>query len=174
MSSPPSQDRVVEAAPEERVRLVPDLASLKKAAIASTPLVVLGLLALIDLPICPTRLGIGVPCPGCGLTRATIAAMHLDLAGVLRYHPLAPILTPVVAWSFAKPVLLALGWIKQSWVDRLPSAPQILWVVLGLAMAVLWVARLMGHLGGHPDPIDLTQGYIYRGGHGLWHLITGS
>jgi hypothetical protein len=136
----------------------------KRLARASAPIVALLLLSLVEFPICPTRLGLGVPCPGCGLTRATLAGFRLDWTGVLHFHPLAPLLTPLVAWSFAKPVLLELGLLKQAWVDRLPSGPKALWLALGVAMAALWIGRLLGYFGGHPDPVDLHEGLFYRAG----------
>ena len=34
--------------------------------------------AIVGLPICPTKLLFGVPCPGCGLTRAMIAIAKGD------------------------------------------------------------------------------------------------
>lgn len=37
---------------------------------------------------CPIRYVTGVPCPGCGLTRAFWAAMHLDFSKAFWYHPL--------------------------------------------------------------------------------------
>lgn len=146
---------------------------LKAALTAGIPLLVLAVFAVVEFPLCPTRLGLGVPCPGCGLTRATLAGLQLDFAGVLRFHPLAPLLTPLVVWTLAKPVLLALGWVKQEWLDRLPRIPQPFYWALGIAMAGLWIARLAGYLGGHPDPIDLTQGYFYRVASGAWGLIVG-
>ena len=30
----------------------------------------------------------GVPCPGCGMTRATLAALRLDFAEAFRLHPM--------------------------------------------------------------------------------------
>lgn len=148
-----------------------DKRALKAVFHAALPLIVLGIIAVIDFPICPTRLGLGVPCPGCGLTRASVALFHFDFAGVWHFHPLAPILTPLVAWSFGKPVLLELGLLKAEWVSRLPRPPQAFWWIVGIAMLVLWIGRLAGYLGGHPDPIDLSQGWFYRGAHGLWTLF---
>ena len=135
---------------------------------AALPLLLLGVFAVVEFPLCPLRLAIGVPCPGCGLTRATLAGLTLDLEGLLHYHPLAPLMTPLLVWSLLKPVLLALGWIEQAWVDRLPRIPQPLYWALGAALVGLWIARLAGLLGGHPDPIELTDGYLYRAGHALF------
>ncbi|MEG1426291.1 MAG: DUF2752 domain-containing protein [Oscillospiraceae bacterium] len=37
---------------------------------------------------CPIRNFFGVPCPACGLTHATLAALHGDFVGAFHYHPL--------------------------------------------------------------------------------------
>jgi hypothetical protein len=40
---------------------------------------------------CPFRLITGVPCPGCGMTHAFLAAFRFDFAEALRWHPLFPL-----------------------------------------------------------------------------------
>jgi len=37
---------------------------------------------------CPFRFFFGVPCPGCGMTRAWTALFKGDIAGAFRWHPL--------------------------------------------------------------------------------------
>lgn len=37
---------------------------------------------------------IGIPCPGCGLTRATLAFLRFDLTAAFRYHPLFWLVIP--------------------------------------------------------------------------------
>ena len=44
---------------------------------------------------CPFEAVFGIDCPGCGLTRALLAALRLDFAGSFSYHPL---LILVIAW----------------------------------------------------------------------------
>src|SRR5690606_37698306 len=95
---------------------------------ASLPLLMLLAIAVIDFPICPTRLFFGLPCPGCGLTRATLAMLSLDLPEMLRLHPLAPIMAPVVGWVLGKPILEELGWIPKHRVFI--RVPQALWIAL--------------------------------------------
>jgi hypothetical protein len=42
--------------------------------------------------LCPTRLLLGLPCPGCGLTRAFACLWGGDLEGAVHLHPFAPAL----------------------------------------------------------------------------------
>ena len=37
---------------------------------------------------CPIRSLTGIPCPGCGMSRAWKAALRLDLITAFRYHPM--------------------------------------------------------------------------------------
>lgn len=57
----------------------------------------IGLMKLIFGMVCPMRIFIGLPCPGCGLTRAFILLLKGDIAGSIRMHPL---LLPVMAGVF--------------------------------------------------------------------------
>ena len=45
------------------------------------------------LPTCAFRAVIGLPCPTCGLTRATLALADLDFVAALQINPLATILS---------------------------------------------------------------------------------
>ena len=40
--------------------------------------------------ICPSKFLIGLPCPGCGLTRAALLLLNRDIAGSLRMNPMLP------------------------------------------------------------------------------------
>ena len=42
--------------------------------------------------LCPVKALTGVPCPGCGLTRATAALFRGDLSAALRTHAYAPVI----------------------------------------------------------------------------------
>ena len=47
-----------------------------------------GAVFLVFVYRCPFRLIFGVACPGCGLTRAMLCLLKLDIVGAFSYHPL--------------------------------------------------------------------------------------
>ena len=67
--------------------------------------IALGLAFFLDLEsvraVCIYRLTLGLPCPGCGLTRATVHLLHGDLATSLRLHPFGVLLAleAAVLWT---------------------------------------------------------------------------
>jgi hypothetical protein len=109
------------------------------------------LVALSDTPLCPTALVFGIPCPGCGLTRATLALSHGDVRAALGFHPLAPLLVPLVAWVFGKALV--------DYVRGAPPAPPArawwarrtaVWLASALFVLLVgvWLARFAGYFGG--------------------------
>lgn len=53
-------------------------------------------LSLLGITVCPLKAFFGISCPGCGMSRACLSALRLDLASAFDYHPLW-IMLPVVA-----------------------------------------------------------------------------
>jgi hypothetical protein len=135
------------------------------------PLAVLGLLTAFGVPVCPAKNLFGVPCPGCGLTRATEAMVTGDLGGMLRFHPMAPLLAPALLYAIGRTVVVsATGKRLKDPLGRLPSW---VWGAVAAALVGLWVARMAGLFGGLPDPVDVTRGLLYRGGHFVYLAVTG-
>ncbi len=96
---------------------------------------------------CPVAWAFHVPCPTCGVTRATRHLLHLDLAGATRVHPLALVVVPFVA------ALVAGELAAFAWTGRLGSVTRRPWVrragfALCVALFVVWVARFLGAFGG--------------------------
>ncbi|MCS6799697.1 MAG: DUF2752 domain-containing protein [Myxococcota bacterium] len=134
---------------------------LRAVAFALLPLVLLGAAIVSDLPICPTKVAFGVPCPGCGLTRATLALLQGDWAAWWRMHPFAIVFAPLVAWWLVRSVLEAGGWLRSA-RDPLAAIPSWIWMGLVVAFVGFWIARLAGLFGGHPDPVDPASGLYGR------------
>jgi hypothetical protein len=109
---------------------------------------VLGLAVFGGVPLCPSAAVLRTPCPGCGLTRATLAMLQGRWDAMLALNPAAPLVVPLVSGVVA--------WILLRYVTRGDTAmPRWLAWPMGLAFAVLmivWVARQFGALGG-PVPV---------------------
>jgi hypothetical protein len=99
-------------------------------------------LYLLDVGTCPTRRLFGLPCPGCGLTRATVALWSFDLPAAFALHPMVFVALPLLGW-------LALHTIVGD--TRVPAPPTWIWLTAGALVVLVWAARLAGALGGHPD-----------------------
>ncbi len=85
---------------------------------------------------CPLRALAGIPCPGCGLTRALVAALRGDLAASLRFHPLGPVVLATLAWlAWHAARGLARG-------ERLRLSAGAGWTLLAV-LGACWVAKLL-------------------------------
>ncbi len=113
----------------------------------------MGALLLFGVPLCPFAMLTRHPCPGCGLTRATLSLLHGDLHAAAHLHPLVFVVTPVIAVAFAYNALayvrggewFASERLKARWINAA-------WITLGVAMIALWIARFFGAFGG-PVPV---------------------
>lgn len=96
---------------------------------------------------CPIRYVTGIPCPGCGLSRAYIALLHLNFREAFSYHPM----------FWAVPVLgLACVRYERSrgvWA-------RTLMILLGLGFMGLYVYRLS--TGDPAVTVDIHSGLFFR------------
>lgn len=94
---------------------------------------------------CPLRWGVGIGCPGCGMTRAAACLLRLDFAGAWRMHPLVF----VVAGFF---LLAAWMWITGK--GNPLRQRRLLWG-LTILFAVWWGIRIFRFLHGkQPDFLE--------------------
>ncbi len=130
------------------------VAALRRALLVLA-LVGAGAFAILhEVPLCPSATLFGVPCPGCGLTRASLALLRGDWRGALGFHPLVFLLLPLTG------VLLASGiWSYVAGPKHPPPSLRLsgrfaapaAWALLALVL-VVWVARFFGAFGG-PAPV---------------------
>lgn len=107
---------------------------IKKLTSDMIALLIVLLVILLDIYRCPFKLFLGIPCPGCGMTRALFAAMRLDFAGAFNYHPM---FLPVILIG----VYIVLEKLN---LFRLDSKYKNLIVkIFCVAMLVTYVIRLM-------------------------------
>lgn len=86
---------------------------------------------------CLFRAITGIPCIGCGLSRAWLAALQFDLASAFRYHPMF--------WSI--PVLILLAFFDGKLL-RKELWNRILLIVLTAGLAVCYLIRFVVYLSG--------------------------
>lgn len=128
-------------------------ATLAAAGLAFGALLPLSVLTS-GVPFCPFKLATGLPCPGCGITRAAVAFLHGDVATSFYYHPLgAPLVIAVVVlglldlWYWWRAGRGAAPSRPASWlVERVMATPAP-WIAIG-ALAVVWLIRLPLYLVG--------------------------
>ena len=116
------------------------------------------LLAATGLPLCPMAGVLGIPCPGCGLTRATLALLHGHITTAFHFHPLVLVISPFFAWLTAS---AAYGYVRgprpnaqrnlKPWLASRTAT--VLLSALLVATFVVWVARFRGYFGG-PAPVE--------------------
>ena len=99
--------------------------------------------------LCPFAIVTGHPCPGCGLTRATVALLQGHVGEALHLHPLSVVVSPLFVAMFA---YNALVYVREGrWAAA--EGVQGRWVTAGaLALTALlvgvWIARFLGAFGG--------------------------
>jgi hypothetical protein len=98
---------------------------------------------------CPTAGLFGVPCPSCGLTRATVALLTGRWREALGFHPLVVVVLPALTIAALGPIVRthpnAPAWLRSPRMTWLAGASAVL---VGLAAVVIWIARFFGALGG--------------------------
>jgi hypothetical protein len=112
----------------------------------STAIAIVALFAAAPFLRCPIAAVARVPCPGCGLTRATLALLHGDVAASLHHHPLASIVVPLVVAVAARAIVDRPRGARWDRLERVAIG------VVGVASLVVWIARFLGAFGG-PEPV---------------------
>ena len=85
---------------------------------------------------CPIYRMFGEPCPGCGMTRAFIAAMKLDMKTAFGYHPLFPL--------FALETIYVL--IRGNILKHYTLAPKVEFAIGVASLALLWIVWVFRRL----------------------------
>ncbi|SFB02347.1 DUF2752 domain-containing protein [Clostridium frigidicarnis] len=97
---------------------------------------------------CPVKFLTGISCAGCGMTRAWICLLHLDLKGAFYYHPL----------FFLPIIYFFLFLIKDEISHKIFNCV----IVIGIALFItIYIFRLL-----NPDDIvvniNFENGFIYK------------
>jgi hypothetical protein len=111
--------------------------------------------AVLRVRLCPFALAFGIPCPGCGLSRATGLLLTGHLHAALAMHPLV-----LVALPFA--VVLALHVTSPRGTTALRErVVTALAATLLVAMLAVWLLRFAGAFGG-PVPLSDVETEVHH------------
>lgn len=94
---------------------------------------------------CPFLNGLGVPCPGCGLTRSALALARGDWAASLAFHAFAPVLMAGLSFVCLAPFLSARA--RQRLSERVGAIESRfgLTTFVAVGMFLYWLVRLALH-----------------------------
>ena len=117
-------------------------------------LLLVGALLVLDKSVCPTAMLLGLPCPGCGMTRALLLLLTGNGTGALQLHPLSPAVA-ALGLGYATTITAARVWPAYDLGRHLTSERTRTRLALcgGAAMILVWGLRFFGHLGG-PAPVQ--------------------
>ena len=113
-------------------------------------------LYLLDIG-CIFRFMTGIPCPGCGMTRAWLAALRLDFAVAFAYHPL----------FWVVPIAFVLAFVCEEVASsKLKRGIDIAATVLCVLVVAVWIVRLInpadaGLLFGGHAPAGVSDDIIH-------------
>jgi hypothetical protein len=89
-------------------------------------------------PFCLVRRFLGIPCPGCGMTRALSHLARGEWRAALAFHPLAPLVAAELALGWAAAGLAAVSPSPARWPSWVPA----LLAADGALLVALWAGRL--------------------------------
>lgn len=116
---------------------------------------------------CFLRSTIGLPCPGCGMTRATLALLRMDFAAAFFFHPLVFLVIPFII------ILTVLLIMKKTTFKK--STPAI--IAIGACMVIVYIIRMVLFF---PDTEPMTYEHnsvvavLYRIIRGIIERIAGA
>lgn len=121
------------------------------APVAISLIVCMLLLHLITGTSCLFRATIGIPCPGCGLTRAGVCVLKLDFKGAFYYHPL----------FWLVPIIIGLEIFKKI----RPNPKKTLWIntffkVCLIIAVVLYFVRMF-LMFPHTEPMTFNENTVF-------------
>jgi hypothetical protein len=103
-------------------------------------------IALLPARLCLSAALLHIPCPGCGMTRATLALLHGDLSSALAFHPLSIVIAPLGA-AFAVEHATRYVWSGHAAAARSRWREALLLAGVALLITV-WIMRFFGSFGG--------------------------
>lgn len=97
--------------------------------------------------LCVLRLFTGLPCPGCGLTRAAAALLRGDLSASLHYHPLLGL----VLFAFLTLILR-----NKCFFNKLHQS-RYFYISIIICLCLLYIIRMVLFFPNGPEPMTYDK-----------------
>ena len=110
---------------------------------------------------CPFRFFFGVPCPGCGMTRAFLSLIKLDFSSAFNYHPLIFIM-PLIA------LYLIIRHFKGAFLGK--KTEKLLAALVIAAFVAVYLIRLLG--GSNVVHTDFQSSVLHKILSYIWGHFT--
>jgi hypothetical protein len=112
---------------------------------------ILGVKVLLP-QICVSRTLLGVPCPGCGMTRSFAALIRGDILKAVIFNPMGPVLFLACLFQIPYRIIEYTGiWNRNSLWDRFRQRLDALACILLAGLMVVWIARLVCFFSAHDN-----------------------
>jgi hypothetical protein len=94
--------------------------------------------------LCVVNRVLGIPCPGCGLTRSFASTVRMDLKGAVSFNPVGPILFLICIFQIPYRIIAYSGLLHtRPLLKKSENIFQaVTWWVLG-GLVVTWLARFL-------------------------------
>ena len=118
----------------------PDPELLWGSLLSASALIASGwLISDIPTPLCPLHALTSIPCPTCGMTRATTALLHGDLAGALAWNPLMTVVMIGAALYVLYSAVVVIGNLPRlRWMPPTPKESRWIRISVTLLLAANW------------------------------------
>lgn len=101
-------------------------------------------LGRVPLPdVCIFKGITGLPCPGCGLTRSIVTAMHGDLDKSFAYHRIGLLTLAYIFLQFVFNLGLLMTPIRQTRIARYGKFLNLGIIILGILFMLNWIFTLL-------------------------------
>ena len=111
-----------------------------------------GAISLIFRAFCPLVLFLGLPCPGCGLTRAALSLLTLHPLKAWEYNP---------SLYFWLVLVLAAAW-QRYWREKPTKKLRLLLAAVALATLAVYLYRMFRYFPDRPPMIYREGNFISR------------
>ena len=132
--------------------IAPNRARLKTALNAAVGLLLWGAVFLLTDSLCWFQALFGLPCPGCGSTRAAIALFHGHFSEAFAFHPLIPLSLAILPYAAFRDALR-----RRRPVSAAERIALMCVVSLYIAVYVIRMARLFPHT----EPMVPLEGALW-------------